>query len=69
MLDELCIPYSAGMLGSFYPYRASQYPRELLRVPGRETSLRDGVPVALRPGTRGGASWLEGGLARQGSQG
>jgi hypothetical protein len=27
--DELCIPYSAGMLGSFSPYRASQYPREL----------------------------------------
>jgi hypothetical protein len=29
MSDELCIPYSAGMLGSFSPYRASQYPREL----------------------------------------
>jgi len=27
--DELCISYSAGMLGSFSPYRSSPYPREL----------------------------------------
>jgi hypothetical protein len=27
--DELSIPYSAGMLGSCSPYRASPYPREL----------------------------------------
>jgi hypothetical protein len=27
--DELCIPYSAGMLGSFSPYRSSPYPRAL----------------------------------------
>jgi hypothetical protein len=27
--DELCIPYSTGMLGSFSPYRSSPYPREL----------------------------------------
>jgi hypothetical protein len=29
MSDELCIPYSAGMLGSFSPFRSSPYPREL----------------------------------------
>jgi hypothetical protein len=29
MSDELCIPYSAGILGPFSPCRASPYPREL----------------------------------------
>ena len=71
--DELCIPYSAGMLGSFSPYRASPYPRELTcfecQAVQHHYATDSGVPVALRPGTRGGASWLEGGLARQGCQG
>ena len=66
--DELCIPYSTGMLGSFSPYRSSPYPRELTcfecqavqhhyatECPSRFVRVRGEAPPGWRVDTPGRA--------------